>query len=659
MRSVKFLASITLVSASAATSAVMPLGEAARLFGARPTTFAADMSPSGKKIVYLSAAGGSQTTVKLVDLSTNKTTNVISSNGRPESFSWCRFAGETNLICRYDGNIRYEASVVGASRLVAIDLHKNKVQSLGVRESTRDQGLRQFDGSVIDWLPDGDGASVLMARTHVPQRGEIGSNLNRESAGGLGVDRLDLGSLRATQIEPARPQAAMYMTDAHGMVRLMGVDVLNGQQLTGRRKFTYRASGTKGWRELGEFNSATNSGMWPLAIDKLTDSLFYLKGLNGRDALYSMKLDGSGASTLVAKNDHVDISGIARVTRGSPVVGYLYSDDRPRIEYFDPQYKALARSLGRALKDTPLISFDSASRDGNILLVHGASDRNPGTYYVLNRATKELFSVLADRDELTGKALAPVRSVTYPAADGTSIPAYLTMSEDGGTKNRPAVVLPHGGPSSRDEWGFDWIAQFLAARGYVVIQPQYRGSAGFGDDFQGDNAFRNWRMAMGDIRDSAAYLVKEGIVDPKRVAIVGWSYGGYAALQSAATDPDRYKAVVAIAPVTDLAALRKDGEGFTNAKLVAAEIGTGPDLAAGSPLRNAAAIKAPVLLVHGDLDGNVLFYHSQRMQAALQKNGTPVELLTLPGLEHQLDDAEARTAMLTKIGELLDRTIGS
>ena len=636
----------------------MPLGEAARLFGARPTTFAADMSPSGKKIVYLSATGGSRTTVKIVDLSTNKTINLISSEGRPESLSWCRFAGENNLVCRYEGNVRYEASIVGASRLIGIDLVKNKLQPLGVPKSTRDENIRQFDGSVIDWLPDGDGSSVLMARSYVPQRGETGSHLYQASAGGLGVDRVDLGSLRTTQIEPPRAQAAMYMTDAHGAVRLMGVDVLNQQQLTGRRKFTFRVSGSKSWRELGEFDSTTNAGMWPLAVDKASDSLFYLKSLNGRDALYSIKLDGSGASSLVAKNDQVDIAGVARVTRGAPVVGYLYSDDRPRIEYFDPQYKALAVSLGRALKDTPLISFDSASADGNILLVHGASDRNPGTYYVLNRASQETYSVLADRDELIGKVLAPVRSVTYPAADGISIPAYITMSEDGGTKNRPAVVLPHGGPSSRDEWGFDWIAQFLAARGYVVIQPQYRGSAGFGDDFLGDNAFRNWRKAMSDIRDSTDYLVKQGIADPNQIAIVGWSYGGYAALQSAATDPNRFKAVVAIAPVTDLAALRRDGKAFTNAKLVAAEIGAGPDLAAGSPLRNAAAIKAPVLLVHGDLDGNVLVYHSQRMHAALQKAGTPTELLKLPGLEHQLDDSVARTQMLTKVGELLDRTIG-
>ena len=232
------------------------------------------------------------------------------------------------------------------------------------------------------------------------------------------------------------------------------------------------------------------------------------------------------------------------------------------------------------------------------------------------------------------------------------------MSADGPATGRPAIVLPHGGPSSRDEWGFDWLAQFLASQGYAVIQPNYRGSSGYGDDFMGDNAFRDWKTAMSDIRDSAKYLVDKGIADPKRMAIVGWSYGGYAALQSAVTDPDRYKAVVAIAPVTDLSALRTDAEGYTNADIAKDFIGKGPNLQAGSPLHHAAAIKVPVLLAHGDLDGNVRIAHSQRMEAALKRNGTPVEFLRYNGLEHQLDDSDARTELLTHIGALLDRTIG-
>jgi dipeptidyl aminopeptidase/acylaminoacyl peptidase len=219
-------------------------------------------------------------------------------------------------------------------------------------------------------------------------------------------------------------------------------------------------------------------------------------------------------------------------------------------------------------------------------------------------------------------------------------------------------VLPHGGPSSRDEWGFDWLAQFLAARGYVVIQPNYRGSSGYGDEFQNENGFRNWRTSIADVADAARYLVNEGIADKSRLAIVGWSYGGYAALQSAAIEPDLFKAVVAIAPVTDLGLLKREAEGFTNSELVKGFVGSGENARSGSPLQNAAAIKAPVLLVHGDLDSNVGIEHSLKMASALKSGGKPVEMLRYDGLDHQLDDSNARVEMLTKIGELLNRTIG-
>ena len=220
------------------------------------------------------------------------------------------------------------------------------------------------------------------------------------------------------------------------------------------------------------------------------------------------------------------------------------------------------------------------------------------------------------------------------------------------------MVLPHGGPSSRDEWSFDWLAQFLAARGYAVIQPNYRGSAGFGDLWLAKNGFKGWRTSIGDVSAAARYLVKEGIAAPDRLAIMGWSYGGYAALQSAATEPSLYKAVVAIAPVTDLDMLKNDYSGFTNRRIVEEFVGSGAHVAEGSPLRHAAAIKAPVLLVHGDLDVNVGVAQSQKMDAALRAAGKSSELLLFKGLDHQLEDSEARALMLARIGALLDRTIG-
>src|SRR3546814_3214520 len=138
--------------------------------------------------------------------------------------------------------------------------------------------------------------------------------------------------------------------------------------------------------------------------------------------------------------------------------------------------------------------------------------------------------------------------LTYPAADGVSIPAYLTLPPGKEAKNLPAIVLPHGGPAARDEWGFDWLSQYLASLGYAVLQPNYRGSAGYGADWLAKNGFQSWRTSVGDVTAGGKWLASQGIADPDRLATLGWSYGGYAALQSSVVAPDLFKAVVALAP---------------------------------------------------------------------------------------------------------------
>src|SRR4029077_14505845 len=218
------------------------------------------------------------------------------------------------------------------------------------------------------------------------------------------------------------------------------------------------------------------------------------------------------------------------------------------------------------------------------------------------------------RSELEGVQLAKVRPITYQAADGVAVPAYLTLppgKED--AKGLTAIVLPHGGPSARDEWGFDWLSQFYAARGFVVLQPEFRGSSGYGDAWFRQNGFRSWPVAIGDVLAAGRWLVKEGMADPKKLAIVGWSYGGYAALQSAVVDSGVFKAVVAIAPVTDLAALREERRRWSDYSLIAEVVGDRPHVREGSPAANAGKIKVPVLLFHGAMDANVDISHSRRM----------------------------------------------
>jgi dipeptidyl aminopeptidase/acylaminoacyl peptidase len=246
-----------------------------------------------------------------------------------------------------------------------------------------------------------------------------------------------------------------------------------------------------------------------------------------------------------------------------------------------------------------------------------------------------------------------MKPVRYKASDGTEVPAYLTLPPGSSGKNLPALVMPHGGPSSRDEWGFDWLAQFFASRGYAVLQPNYRGSSGYGDAWYQKNGFQSWRTAIGDVNDAGRWLVGQGIADPSKLGIFGWSYGGYAALQSGVVDPALFKAVVAVAPVTDLGELVEDSKNFTNYRLVRNFVGTGPHLRDGSPAQNAGKIKAPVLLFHGDFDLNVPISQSRRMQDKLKGAGVQSDLIVYKGLDHQLEDNVARADMLKRSDSFL------
>ncbi|MEQ7872485.1 S9 family peptidase [Sphingomonas sp. ASV193] len=623
-----------------ARSAPMPLADAAARFAAREGVYSADLSPDGKRMVFLSAAPGSMTVATLLDIDSGKQTMLVKSSGKPESIRRCDFVTNRHILCRYDGNIHYDRLIITMSRTVLIDTQTGKIRPLTVRDDPDSQSLNQLNGRVIDWLPDAPGA-VLMERNYADEHNA------------LGVDRIEVDPFKARQVEAPSGDIDNYLTDGHGNVRFTIQRLTDSEgNFTGKNRYRYRTVGSRQWLDL----PAQDDDFAPQLIDRSTNSLYFLDHLDGRAALFRMPLDGSNKRELVARNDAVDIDGPVSLGPCDPVVGYRYTDDRTHTVYTDPDTAKLASALARAVPDAPLIDIAGASRDRQRLLVFASSATDPGAYYLLDRTTRAMKMLSVARDELEGVPLAPERAISFPARDGRQIPAYITASKGAGSAKQPVVILPHGGPSSRDEWGFDWLAQFLAERGYTVIQPNYRGSAGYGEEFLGDNALRNWKLAMSDIRDSADWAVKSGLADPDRMAIVGWSYGGYAALQSAALDP-RYKAVVAIAPVTDLGALRRDAEGFTDAELAKAEIGRGPGLREGSPIAHVDAIKAPVLLVHGDLDSNVRVAHSQRMNRALQKAGGTVDFLEFKDLDHQLEDSDARAAMLTKIGALLDRTI--
>lgn len=643
----------SLAALATLASAQEPASPAA-LFGARESVHHIDISPDGSKVVYVAPAPGAASVAFVSDLAKGDAKPVLRSSGDPESLAWCSFLSDTRLVCRATALVDRQGQLIGFSRLSSIDTAGGKIVELGQKNSFYDSRLRQTDGEILDWLPD-DGDAILMARDYVPEAGRIGTRMVR-SKDGYGVDRVDVRTLKTSQVEPPNKMAADYMSDGRGNVRIMEATSVRGAtgQMGSRIDYLYRKPGSSAWEPFSSFDRLSEQGMRPIAIDATLNAAYALKKLNGRFALYRVKLDGTLATELAYANDKVDVDNVVRIGRGARVIGVTFAEERRQTVYFDEEYAKLAKSLSKAIPKLPLVRFAGSSADNGRLLIFAGSDADPGRYYTYDKKSRTLNEIMLVRPALETVALAPMTPVSYPAADGATIPGYLSVPPGRPAKGLPAVILPHGGPSARDEWGFDWLTQYLVSQGYAVLQPNYRGSAGYGDAWMNENGFRGWRTSIGDVAAGAKWLASQGIADPAKVAIVGWSYGGYAALQSAATEPGLYKAIVAIAPVTDLALLKQNAQGFTNSALVARFIGSGPHIREGSPLQNVAGISAPVLMFHGDRDANVDVGHARKMDQALRAAGKRSELTVFPGLEHSLVDSAARTKMLERIGGFLN-----
>ena len=632
--------------------------EAAKAFGARELVKQVSLSPDATRIVLVAAGAGrsARAVVMTIDQSVPPK-SIAASDGVEGQLEYCDWASNSQLICDFGFTTGKGSDMLAFDRLVTIGADGTGMKMLTAPIGGDLTGPMQDGGHVIDWLGDASGSTVLMTRQFVPESGVTGN----QTKTGLGVERVDPVSLHRTLVEPAKSDAKEYVTDGRGTVRIMGIRPKTGAGYDQTQiNYLYRKAGSAQWLPLSTVkgDSQSGSGFDPYAVDPTLHIAYGIDAQNGRAALFKVALDGSLRRTLVYARSDVDIAGLVRIGRQHRVVGVGFVTDRRQTDFFDPELKALSRSLSQALPGSPLVQFVDASAGERKLLLWTGSDVDPGRYMIFDKQTRHLDPLIEVRPDLRKRTLSPVRSISFPAGDGTGIPAYLTMPVGGAARNLPAIVMPHGGPGDRDEWGFDWLAQFFAARGYAVLQPNFRGSAGYGSAWFQQNGFKSWKIAIGDVNDGGRWLVRQGIAAPDKLAIVGWSYGGYAALQSAVLDPDLFKAIVAVAPVTDLDTLRYEHENYDDFKLVDAFIGKGPHIREGSPAQNATLFKAPVLMFHGDKDQNVGIGESRLMATRLHRAGKSVELVEFKGLDHQLDDSDARAAMLDKADGFLRTTMG-
>lgn len=636
--------------------------DAAAAFGARPSVSGMSLSPDGKSVAYHTPIQGQGSALYTLSLAEGaKPRPALAVNGKPERLGPCSWVANDRLACHIYANLRDPTyGIMPFNRLVAVNADGTNLKLLSKADTPDSHGLLLGGGGIIDWLAAEDGA-ILMARPYVPDDRK-GSRFGSR-AQGLGVDRIDTRSLDIRHIEPPSPDASEYISDQRGTVRVMGIERFVGASTTtqssGVTDYLYREPGSQEWHKLGEYNSLEHTGFNPHAIDPEHNLVYGFKKTDGRMALYTVSLDGTLTEQLVYANPAVDVDRLVTIGRQHRVVGVSYATDKRHTVYFDPEVKQLLAALGKAIPQQPLLEVVDSSVDGNTLLIFAGSDSDPGVYYLFDRKARRLETFLVARGELEGVKLASVRPITYPAADGVMIPAYLTLPPGVTTaKGLPAIVLPHGGPNARDHWGFDWLSQFFASRGFVVLQPEFRGSSGYGDAWFQQNGFKSWRVAIGDVLAAGHWLIDQGIADPRELGILGWSYGGYAALQSAVVEPGLFKAVVAIAPVTDLTALKDEWRRWSNYRLEAETIGDGPHLREGSPLQNADKIKVPVLLFHAAMDRNVSIEESKSMAERMKAVGGRCELVTWDDLDHYLDDSSARALMLGKSEAFLRQSFG-
>jgi dipeptidyl aminopeptidase/acylaminoacyl peptidase len=640
------LTSILVALLAIGASPLAAQNDIAGKFGVRESVRDISMSPDGKSVAYLQPLKGRETGLFVAALDTNLPPKlVISSDSAPWQLLWCGWASNTRLVCKLYAVKNDAGLLLSFSRLVAINADSTGIKQLGQRATSRSLGINQYDGDIVGW-PANDNGEVLMSRNYVPED-SIGTRLASTSQG-LGVDRIDTLTLKTTREETPREGAVDYIADTAGNVRIMASeDAFDDGTLRGTTRYSYRSPGDRTWKSFSS-NSEASPGLVPVAVDSAENVAYAFGKKDGRQAIFKVSLDGEMKSEVILSNDTVDVHNILTLGRSGRVIGAQFVTDKRETVIFDTGYRQLASRLSKALPGFPLVQIVGASRDENRLLIFAGNDTDPGRYYVYDKLAKRLNEIMLARPQLEGIALAPVKPVSYAAADGTIVPAYLTLPPSGGTKGLPALVIPHGGPSSRDEWGFDWLAQHFAAAGFAVLQPNFRGSAGYGDNWYLKNGFKSWRTSIGDVNDAGRWLIAQGIADSNKLGILGWSYGGYAALQSGVLDPSLYKAIVAIAPVTDLRMLIEQSRGFVNSKLVKDFVGSGEHIISGSPLRQAALLKAPVLMFSGDLDLNVDVEQAKAMNKELLEKGQASELVIYPGLDHQIDDSVARIDMLQK-----------
>lgn len=470
--------------------------------------------------------------------------------------------------------------------------------------------------------------------------------------------RLNLRTGKKMQLMQAHSRHADFVTDADGNVRFMlGTDV--DANLIAHARLTEDGN----WTEFGRYKPGKGA-LLPLAL--LGDHAFLAGNIDAATfGVFRFDLK-TREQKLLFRDPVYDVTQLLWGRDHRTLIGAQVWGERLQWHFFDKTHPdaALFAQLRKAFGDRD-VEFVSLSKDGSRAVLAVGSDVEPVTYYVVDLTTRAAITRLPTRRWIDPRQMSPQLAIEFKARDGTVIRGYVTVPRSRKPGEAlPMIVLPHGGPHGvRDIWGFDDEVQLFASRGYVVLQPNFRGSSGYGRDFA-NAGYGEWGAAMQhDVIDATRWAMQQGYADPARICIYGTSYGAYAAMMAAALEPDLYRCVAGYAGVYDLEMLARKGDiaSYDEGRAyLARAVGTDVDeLRRRSPVTQAGRMKVPVFLAHGEEDRRAPLAQFSAMRAALKEANVPFEELVKEDEGHGFASEKNREDLYTRLLAFFDRALRS
>ena len=581
----------------------------------------AEINPAGDRIAWMmndSREGDPIIQVFETDKLDGTPINVGADTMEIQGFSWVT---DTKMLVFFRQKIRnkiegFNQGVYGG-KLALFDINTRKFDELG------------SNFSIASLLPEEPDTVIIS----VPND-RFGLNLEDDPFAAFRPRtyyRLNLETGERSLILKGSNRTATAAFDAKGNPRFSsGYDAA-------KREFVFyaRNPGESSWREIMRLDSfdLSSSNFDIASFDPENPDKVFITANNGEDkvGLWQADLRTGKVEDLLYRRGDVDVAGVRTTSnfwsQGPVPVGIYYYGAKLETEWIDGAEQALFEGLEQAIPNAHQVSVTSRSRDGNTMVVYNSGPKDPGTYYLLqNGNLKKLGS---ENPLVSADDLSEVRYIKYPTRDGREVAGYLTVPKGEGPF--PLVVLPHGGPFVSEIVGYDEWGQMLANNGYMVLQPQYRGSLGYGLD--------HWKSAYGegglkmqdDKDDGALWLVEQGLADKDRLAMFGWSYGGYAAAVAASRENNIYQCAIAGAAVVDG---NMQLNYYRDGLLPATEYWELRRREGVQPLDEVSKVNIPLMVVHGDVDQRVPFEHYKKYTAALDKAGIPYKGVVLEGADH-------------------------